>query len=251
MALLDADIWKLTLTLAVGLVPALIWLWFWLKQDQAQPEPKKMILLTFILGGLVTFPAGLLSGFYLEQLEIFFDRSLNFRNPEVAIGITPTLYVLIFLIGAFFEETLKLIAAGPSFLSRFFDEPIDAMIYLITAGLGFAAFENALYFSFFLPDEVFLSLSQITIRFLGSTILHTVCSAIIGAFIAFNWHRSFGQKLLATGAGLILATFLHTAFNFSIMNLSANYSHWLTFLTLWVVAIIIILLFEKVKRLKY
>ena len=54
-----------------------------------------------------------------------------------------------FLWAALVEEVVKFMAIRFMILNDpEFDEPVDAMIYMITASLGFAAIENILFISF-------------------------------------------------------------------------------------------------------
>ena len=102
-----------------GILPALLWLWFWLKEDKARPEPRGIILLAFI-AGIITVPFAIL----FESLSVkVFPGILT-----IAIAAGPI------------EELLKYIAAAILVLKRKAnDEPIDAIIYMITVALGFAA----------------------------------------------------------------------------------------------------------------
>src|SRR4051812_3107455 len=104
-----------------GVLPALVWLVFWLLEDRCQPEPKRFIFLCFVGGMIMVLPA-----LYLERLLI-----------PVASGTT------LILGGAVIEELLKFAAAALLAL-RFASsaEPLDAVIYLVTAALGFSAMEN-------------------------------------------------------------------------------------------------------------
>jgi RsiW-degrading membrane proteinase PrsW (M82 family) len=129
--------------------------------------------------------------------------------------------------------------------------PIDWPVYMVTAALGFAALENAL----FLIKPI--SASQTTIallsatslgqlRFLGANLLHTVTSGTIGIAIGLSFFMTELGKKWFLFIGFLLAISLHSAFNFFIMN---NGNELEVFAFLWVVTIIIMLLFEKVRRM--
>jgi RsiW-degrading membrane proteinase PrsW (M82 family) len=94
-----------------------------------------------------------------------------------------------------------------------FDEPPDAMIYLITAGLGFAAAENLLVIlqSPMLPFGA--ALSTISLRFVGATLLHALASGMVGYF----WARSLFEtekKFQLIVRGLALAIVFHGSYNY-------------------------------------
>ena len=113
------------IALTGGIFPALLWLWFWLKEDALQPEPRGLIIFTFV--------AGTLSVLLVLPIEKFF-------YSELRDGF------LLIVVWAATEEIMKYGAAYMIALkTKFLDEPIDCVIYMITAALGFAGLENALF----------------------------------------------------------------------------------------------------------
>ncbi len=230
-----------------GVFPALVWLWFWLKEDRKNPEPNKMIALTFIMGGLSVFLA-----FWLQSAGL----SLFNQNPKTLISIANLSWafflisfpVLIFM--AFTEELAKFVAVWFTALkSRFNDEPIDAMVYMITGALGFVAFENSLFIlTSILQDDHYLDfIATGNLRFIGASVVHIVSSAIIGASISLSYYSKTKIKVLNLTLGFILAVLLHTLFNFLIITereigILGVFALW------WVIAIVVMLMFEKVKN---
>jgi len=213
-------------SIAVGILPTIFWLWFWLKEDP-HPEPKRILLLTFLYGIASTIPAIL--GEYITK--IFVTGSL------------------MYLFWAIIEETLKYYAAKKAALDKpFYDEPVDALVYLITAALGFACLENILFsFNDFLKTGILAGLLTGNVRFIGATLLHTASSAIVGASLAFSFFHKEKEHYNVIG-GLLLASFLHFLFNYSIINLKGNIFK--IFIPLWILIIVIFFVFEKIKRLK-
>ncbi|MEK7599090.1 MAG: PrsW family glutamic-type intramembrane protease, partial [Patescibacteria group bacterium] len=142
MAAIIADPLAGVLAVAGGALAGLIWLWFWLKED-CHPEPRKIIILTFVIGAI-----GVPVAFLLEELSFYFGRSLGFWPAG-----SPTFILL--MIWAVIEENIKYFAAYlAAFRRKFFDEPIDAPIYLIAAALGFAAVENIFMLSSIFQKEI-------------------------------------------------------------------------------------------------
>jgi len=236
-----------------GILPALLWLWFWLKEDGKRPEPKQMILYTFIAGGLAVFLA-----FYLEQYASSnFDtgtlENVNISFSSLWSGIRASLPLLyLFFSWALIEEFVKYLAALLVALrSRHNDEPVDGMIYMITAALGFAAVENSL----FLLKTVRLGMSGFdflingNLRFLGATLLHVFSSTIVGAAIGLSFNSSGKRKIFNTVVGILLASLLHAFFNFFII-INSGQSIFRVLIALWVFIIVIFLLFEKIKKIK-
>jgi RsiW-degrading membrane proteinase PrsW (M82 family) len=222
-------------TIVSGILPALLWLWFWLKEDQKRPEPTGVIIRVFIFGSLIVIPA-----YFLEKLVAGQGFSLSGKI------IFPTV-----LAWSIIEEGLKYLAVyWGAFKSRFFDEPVDAMIYMITGALGFAAVENTLFMVNTLNQEGAASLAFLltgNFRFIGATVVHIVASAIVGCFVGLAFYGSRTQRLIATSVGLIIAVSLHALFNYTIISQGGD-QIMTAFVILWLLAILIILLFEKVKK---
>jgi len=213
-----------------GIVPPLLWLWFWLKEDALKPEPRGLILLAF-LSGMVAVAFSI----PLEQAaQTLFKDSL-----------------LVVFLWAFIEEFMKFLGVYlVAFKSKFFDEPIDAMIYLITAALGFAALENSLYLmSSIVEGGVFLGALNAHLRFLGATLLHVVSSGAIGIAIAFSFYRPRRRAEYLT-MGVAAATALHALFNLFIIEAQDVLQTLIVFSYYWLVVIVLILLFEKVKQIR-
>jgi len=215
------------LALAGGILPALFWLWFWLKEDP-HPEPRRVLIATFFGGMLVV--GGALVAEYL--ISLYFSGAI------------------MLLFWAFSEEFLKYFAAWRIALTKLsFDEPIDALVYLITAALGFASLENILFsLKSFSGTGLLFGFITSNLRFIGATLLHTACSAIVGASIAFCFFHKEKMKYNVIG-GIVLATVLHFAFNYFIIK-SGGENILKIFLPLWLGIIIIIFICEKVKRIK-
>ncbi|MCK5664401.1 MAG: PrsW family intramembrane metalloprotease, partial [Thiotrichaceae bacterium] len=170
-------------TIALGVLPSIIWLAFYLKKD-LHPEPKKWLLLVFLAGMSLTPLVTII----LWQISGFFNF-LNLSFP--AIFSTFLINIIIIFIGiAAIEELFKyLIVFFVMKHNPVFDEPEDAMIYMIVVALGFAAVENILVMNSFAPVFFFDStqpLYVLALRFIGATFLHTLTSAIIGFYYALS-----------------------------------------------------------------
>ena len=157
--------------------------------------------------------------------------------------------VLIFLYAAS-EEILKYLAFA-AILSKNpnLNKPVSYPIYLITAALGFAALENTFYLIHpITANNATLSFLTGNLRFLGSTLLHSATSGILGISIGLAFFKDSFSRTLSGFIGLITAIALHGTFNFFIMgNNGENFLQVFGFL--WVVTIIIMLLFEKLRRM--
>lgn len=217
-----------------GFIPALFWLWFWLREDRKNPEPKLAILGVFIAGIVCTAIA----------------LPLQQRIPGLLDGSASNPSFLILFFWAMTEELAKYIAAAyVALTSSYFDEPVDAMVYMLTAALGFAALENSLflYQAFHTGGalKVFLTTNN---RFLGATLLHVVSSVIAGGTLALAFYKKPTQRILYTVVGLIIASVLHALFNFFIIRETAG-DTFSVLLILWLSVIALFLFFEKIKHL--
>lgn len=232
-----------------GILPALFWLWFWLKEDNIHPEPKKAIFKAFAFGALAV-PISVL----LEQvLDIFLRKIYMLPSADTLPleNISPGIVVVLFLLWAAIEESAKLLAAARAdFKESDYDEPVDAAVYLVSAAIGFSAFESVLFvwqatLENGIMDGIFLS----QLRFMGASLLHIVSSALVGLFIGLAFYKSPQWKRVFLWLGLLTGTVLHALFNSFIM--IGGGAHTLSvFAGLWFATIVVILFFEKVKRIR-
>jgi len=190
---------NLFLSFFSSLLPALIWLFFYLKKDP-HPEPKKKIFFAFLGGYLIAFFA-----FFCEQILVF---SFNF--------FISYLWFFIFFL-AFFEESLKLFVFKKTIeRDRDYDEPVDAMIYLISISLGFAATENL--FDYLKPvSNYFYFFQNAYSRFFSSVFLHGLTGAILGFFIGLSFYKEEKIKKRMTALGFFLASLFHALYNLAIL----------------------------------
>ncbi|MBI2482024.1 MAG: PrsW family intramembrane metalloprotease [Candidatus Vogelbacteria bacterium] len=226
-----------------GVAPAVVWLWFWLKEDGTRPEPKRLIVLSFLLGAMAVFLA-----FILERIALMVIAP-GYSPADSLITLPFNQQVTVIITWSLIEEMIKYgLAAATIFRLASFDEPVDAMIYMITIALGFSAMENSLFLlnagTLGGAAELFLTGN---LRFLGATILHVVSSAVIGGMVALSFYAPHIKQIEYFLVGLCTATGLHALFNFFIISTdSRDIIKVLAFL--WLSAILILLLFERVKR---
>jgi RsiW-degrading membrane proteinase PrsW (M82 family) len=213
----------------VGVVPALLWLWFWMYQeDRDDPEPIILVIVAFILGAILVLIA-----MWMEKF------SMNFVKDN-------TMQIIVW---AGIEELLKLIGVSLMiFGNNIIRRPIDYPMYFIATALGFAAFENVLYLiKPMSASNTVVGMLTGNLRFLGSTLLHAIASSMLGIALGLSFYLK-QYRVFYLSIGIICAIILHSVFNFFIMK--GNGGNFLSvFGFLWVVAIINILIFEKLKRM--
>ncbi len=222
---------NIILAFVIAAIPALIWLLFFIREDM-HPEPKRMLALTFLMGILSSIP--------VLFLELVFQK----------IAVTPLHSFLLFIIGiAIIEEIFKFLAAYlVNEKSRYFDEPVDAMIYMITAALGFATIENFFVVKNSLDvvtlKTIFDMLNAVSLRFIGATLLHALASGIVG----YSWALSFFKKSKnAIWIGLLIAVAVHAIFNFFVVQFQTTDIFYPTFFLVFI-AFWVLTDFEKLKR---
>jgi RsiW-degrading membrane proteinase PrsW (M82 family) len=238
----------LAIALAGGLLPALIWLWFWHRQDKECPEPTGLIVLSFVAGMVVVyfvFPLQKLIYTTMPQIWAFVNSlALQFNIPEISSDVVQiTLW-------AFIEEFAKYATVFfIAFKSRHFNEPVDAIVYMLTAALGFTAMENALYILKDLAHTGTIdTVLNSNLRFIGATIAHTISSALVGIAIALSFYAPRFIKIFAITVGVLVATLLHAYFNLTIMDTNGTLSTLQVFSRFWIAMIVVIILIEFVKK---
>ena len=142
----------------------------------------------------------------------------------------------------------------PVVAAQVFTGQVIYMVYMVIAALGFTAIENVLYIfapagQFSFNDLITRTLFLSFIRFIGATFLHTLCSAVIGYFLALSICQAKNKKLYFF-SGLFFATALHGFYNFSIIALEGNLKIIIPITILITLAILTSLGFEKLKELK-
>ncbi len=226
-----------------GILPSVVWLFYFLRKD-VKPESNRMILKIFFLGMLSVLPI-LLIAFFL----IFF----GLWGTVIGLMESSLFFYLIFIFfWAGMEEFLKYLVVRKYVLfSSELDEPIDLMLYMIISALGFAALENILILilPWGKPFLIFETIGIVFIRFISATFLHALCSGLVGYFLALAVYQTKKRKKLIFW-GLILATFLHGFYNFSIMKIGGINSILIIFIILTGLTIFILSAFKKIKKLK-
>ncbi|MEK7542366.1 MAG: PrsW family glutamic-type intramembrane protease [Patescibacteria group bacterium] len=222
-----------------ALAPSFIWLAFYLHKD-SHPEPNRTIFKIFFLGMFIAIPA--------IYAETFFEGFFSaFSLPET------TFLLFYFLFGiAFVEEFLKYLAVRFGVLANVaLDEPLDVMLYMVVAGLGFAALENILLLFGLIQtypiSDVFL---VNVIRFAQAVSLHALSSGLLGYFLALSlfWKK---HRWFLTPLGFGLATLLHGFFNFYIFTIGGQnfILLLLPIVPLAAIAVLISLGFQELKTL--
>ncbi len=228
----------LLVVIGLAVLPSLVWLFFYLKED-THPEPRRWLFTAFLMG--VT----------LAPIVIFLEMMLTklLGSDSAFRGLEKDLLVL--LVAPLVEEASKYGIIHLA-LNRnpVLDEPVDGMIYVIVAALGFAAIENVFaIFSFVppgLPGYFGAALNFVSLRFISAVALHGLASGIVGYFFAKFYFIKRDPLLIVKG--LILAVVIHGTYNFLIIRDESSLSLVLTGLLLGGTAALVLYLFNRLKH---
>lgn len=228
--------------IVLGFLPSLIWLTFYFRED-CHPEPKSLLAKVFLMGIIIS-PLAIL----LQLLLVKCNHTIIFQNICSPVGFLAPSGPEFFLWSALVEEFIKFYAIKLMILNNpEFDEPIDAMIYMMSAALGFAAIENTLIIFQTIPDGTAITLNTLILRFIGATLLHALGSGLLGYFLAISWFFQQHRKKLFI-IGLILATVFHFTFNLLIFSFEGQVIALLyTTALLLFMAFLISTLFDRLK----
>lgn len=222
----------LVLALTFALLPGFAWLIFYFTEEP-HPEPKRLIVLTFF--------AGVAFGFFTIVIERFFVSGIT--------GIGVDELSILSLVGlALIEEAMKFGAAYFSVSkSPLLDAPVERMLYMIVAAMGFATLENIGAITNVTPALAGTAIvgaffETASLRFVGATLLHSLTSGIVG----YHWALGIARKKVAKNlaVGLVFATVLHASFNYLILRFG-NASYTIVFLL--VIGFFVLNDFEKLK----
>lgn len=114
--------------LLISLILSAGWLWFFVRRDR-HPEPAWLLARTFGWGMVAWGVSAAFGG--------------TFEHLPAELGLLTPLLVL--LLTAVVEEGSKFLAAITATTEHEFDEPMDGLVYAVTAALGFAFVENVTY----------------------------------------------------------------------------------------------------------
>ncbi len=203
----------LVLSLLVSAAMTLGWLWFFVRRDR-HPEPLWLLARTFAWGAFAWLVAAA------------FESSLGRLLSDSGTGAL----LLVALLTAVTEETSKFLAASTAATESDFDEPMDGLVYAVTAALGFALVENLTYVLGF-GTRVAVWHALLT------TLAHALFSAPQGyALGGLHWRQRHSRRWVAQG--LLLSIVLHFVFN----GLLTGGAHWTVLLALAATVALMVLL---------
>lgn len=220
----------------VALVPLVVVLLGIRWIDRWEPEPRAALFFAFLWGAGVSTLVSLLINSALSDAVYLSTGSVETAELVGASVIAPVV-----------EESAKGLGVLVLFLARrrFFDGPVDGVVYAATVAAGFAFVENILYFgrSIDVLPQVFI------MRGLMSPFAHVLFTAAIGIALGIAARSRNRAMWLATlPVGWIIAVALHALWNGSTFTDSFFGIYLLVQVPLFVGAIIIVLWLRRSER---
>src|SRR5881409_3284298 len=175
-----------------------------------------------------------------------FAPSIDTAQREGALFIAAILLFALVALSALNEEAMKYVVVSSRVRAEPpFNEPVDGMIYMSTAAIGFSAGGNVVYIlnTYFglIGDSprpgvplalINAFLVTAPLRALLSTIGHITWSGIAGWFLSRH-HLERGSGRMLVG-GILLAASFHTAFNLPLflqeLGLAVGWITWLVWI---------------------
>ncbi len=162
-----------------------------------------------ILGGLAGLAAEVAAS------VVFFDANFLYQETKLSAGggLSENLIMYVF-VAPLIEEFLKYLAIKKiGFPSKYFNQIVDGVIYAVAVALGFALFENFLYFFEYSPENIYALISIFTLRMFMSTLLHTLSTGWMGYWMGkAKFSAAPRRKFILIG--FVFAVVIHAVFNY-------------------------------------
>ena len=233
--ILNYNLFDYLIALIYAVFPVLIISYYLLKRSRFD-QPVRVVIVTFFLGFGVAFPLQALNAF-IDPFGELFHVTVNGKN-----------FYESFLRAAFQEEAFKfLIIVYYCMHLREFKKPMDAIIFGVSASLGFAMIENWGYVINALVGDGFSTAKEVAIiRALTAILLHMICGIMMG-FYLIDYIFGEGKKTYLI-LSLLFPVCLHGFYNFI---LKSDYmSHYWVIILVAAFLIRINFIFEKQKKIE-
>jgi len=189
---------------ALAVTPALLICFLIYRIDLYDKESHWQLIICFVLGMLVTFPA--------MQVESF-GESFGLNQP----GHLGKLVILSFIVVGLTEEVAKFLALIIyAYPRKAFNEPLDGIVYSVMIAMGFATLENIIYADRF-------GLETTVLRAFTAVPAHAVFGVFMGYYGGLA-KFSKTRKLILIISGVLLAAMIHGLYDFFILQ---EYYDWL------------------------
>ena len=152
--------------LGFAAVPSALWLGYFYLQDRNEPEPKQLVFGMFILGAFVAAP-----------MANFVASTLPVVGAELDPLSVHRVLTNILVIGMVQEMSKYVVVRYSIYHHAEFDEPMDGIIYMMAAGIGFATAQNYRHLASLGGSVV---LSQAAMNTVVNTLAHACFAGVLG-----------------------------------------------------------------------
>jgi len=211
--------------------------------DRWEPEPRLAVVFAFLWGAAVAVIIALIVGAGVDPLITLLSRNDEFTYEFIGAAIQAPLV----------EESAKGLGLLVIFFAarKYFDGPVDGVVYAAWIAGGFAFTENILYFGGQLLDSGSIASGDVAsiflIRGIMSPFAHIMFTAGIG--IALGFAARYRSPLAAIGlyfVGLIPAVLLHGLWNGSLFFVNDFFGYYAVVqFPLFVIAVLLVLYLRR------
>lgn len=181
--------------LITAIVPVFIIIIYIYIKDKFEKEPKRLLLLSFISGSIVSV---LITTLLYSGFDVFLPLKNNYSLQQQFIKA-------FFVVGLTEEFSKYIIVRYVSQPQKAFNEPFDGIIYAVMVSMGFAATENIMY--------VLQGGYQVALlRAFTAVPAHATFAILMGYFMGKAKFSNY--KVILNFTGLFLAILFHGTYDF-------------------------------------
>jgi RsiW-degrading membrane proteinase PrsW (M82 family) len=176
------------MAIVMAAIPGLLWLVYFYLQDRHEPEPKHFVFAVYLAGAFLAAP---ISHFVIDLARP--PRS----GFSLALFSTENIIWAVLVVGLAQEGAKYAVVRYSIYLSSEFDEPMDGIVYMTAAGIGFATYENYYYLQG-LDGTVFMGAGA------ANAVITTLAHACFAGVLGYALGRAKFDSADPTRRGLVL-----------------------------------------------
>jgi RsiW-degrading membrane proteinase PrsW (M82 family) len=175
--------------------------------DRWEPEPRGLLVFGFLWGAIVSVAIALIVDIAAQYTDYVLGISPDLQDVLGTVVQAPVV-----------EEAAKGLGVLLIFLvaRKYFDGPVDGIVYAATIAGGFAFTENILYFAQSMAEGGIVSTNvalTFFVRGVMSPFAHAMFTSMTGLFIGWWGRKSIAGGIGGFFVGLIPAMALHALWN--------------------------------------
>lgn len=202
---------------ALASLPPIIVVFIIYSLDKYEKEPIKQVIKVFLYGCLTVIPIVFVASIRDPLYEGGYLESLVSLTGGGILGISEMSIFLYAIIGvALLEEYFKYLVLTKYIYNKpDFNEPMDGIVYGVTASMGFAFIENLTYVYIYVePDAAFFTA---VVRICSAIPAHALMGVIMGYYVGKAKFSEDNEKKLLL-KGLLGAIILHGLYDYFLMS---------------------------------